>query len=113
MKLFIMALIFIGLIIIIFGHNKLVTAVFLLYLSMLINYIKTLGLLILWTEKGYNPIRYALCDFILSFIIAFVFGCKFITLHKHVLVAAVLYISIWIIYCRYLWVLLKNHAANQ
>lgn len=102
-SLSIVALMGLGIFLVIIGQNDFISAALIYFLVTLISYIKSSGLLVIWIEKGYKKEKYIFLDNIISITMAVLFGWRFVSLLGWSIWGSVLYISLWILYFKYIY----------
>lgn len=96
--LFLFILTVTGLIMVWAGENKLVPAVLIYSLSIILSYLKSIGIFILWIDKGNRIKGYLVMDNTINLIVFGLFGWKFAALTDLSVWSWIIYILLWTVY---------------
>lgn len=107
-KLFIVSLMILGTILIINGYNNLISATLIYFLAVLICYLKSIGVFIIWIEKNYRREKYIFIDNMINITIAILFGWRFVILLGWSFLGYVIYIALWAFYIKYTYPVFDN-----
>jgi hypothetical protein len=108
--LFLAALVGIGILIIFAGDNDFITAVLIYYVAIIISYVKTMGLFIIWMDKKHIIKDYIVLDSIITLVIAAAFGLRFIGLLKYSVLAYIVYGLLWAGYVKLIYIAFVKNA---
>ncbi|HBM79393.1 MAG TPA: hypothetical protein DD426_00915 [Clostridiaceae bacterium] len=101
--MFIVILALLGFILILFGHTDIFSGIFLLFLSIFINYIKSSGLFIVKSRMYWNDKHVTLIDIALSLAVIALFGYKFINIYSKNIFSIIIYSGFYFIYIVYIY----------
>jgi hypothetical protein len=102
-----------GLLLAVLGQSKAVSALLICLIAVFISYISTLGLYIVYIWEKYNLKLLKLLDWIITIVIGFLFGYKFVSLFHYSILAFLIYFVIWFVYIRYRTMVFKNAGRGQ
>lgn len=108
--IFLSVLIIIGLVVISADGNSIISAGFVFFLGIIINYLKSMGLLVLLIERHHDMKYFVITDNIASLIIMTLFGYKYISILNFVYLAYISYLLLWAVYTVFIYIRIVQSA---